>query len=58
MMDEDVKKLIRSLRESARTFERQSTHVIPAMDSFVTRHVKEIRMAADQLEHELGIGAR
>lgn len=54
MMDEDVKKLVRSLRESARTFERNTTHALPAMESFVKRHIKELRMAANELEHSIG----
>ncbi len=52
-MDEDVRKLIRNLRESATTFERQSTHVLPAIDGFIRRHIEEIRQAANQLEQDL-----
>ncbi len=56
MMDEDVRKLVRSLRESAKTFERNTTHVLPAMEGFVRRHITEIRQAADELEHGMGEG--
>ena len=56
MNDEAVRKLVQSLRESAHTFDRNETHTLPAMQSFIRRHVREIRDAADQLEHSIGEG--
>ncbi len=49
--------LARSLRESARTFSRHATHVLPAMEPFVARHIAELYRAADELErHESPCG--
>src|SRR6185369_10057520 len=42
--------LARSLRNSAATFLRYSTHTLPAMESFVQRHIGELYRAADELE--------
>lgn len=44
------KNLARNLRESASTFEKSSEYALPSMESFIRRHIKEIRCAADELE--------
>ena len=56
MNDEAVRKLVRSLRESAGTFDRHETHTLPAMHGFIRRHIREILAAADQLEYSIGEG--
>lgn len=43
------RRLIRSLRESASTFEKYATHELPAMTSFIRRHIQELKQAADFL---------
>lgn len=50
MTTDDVKKLVRSLRESAQTFEHNIVYALPAMAGFIRRHIQEIRTAADELE--------
>ena len=53
MTGEEKKKLARSLRESARTFSRNSTYTLPAMEDFIKRHIKELQEAANELDTDL-----
>ena len=53
MMDADVRKLIRSLRESLATFRHNATYAIPAMDGFIRRHQSELVKAIEVLEDHI-----
>lgn len=46
----EMANIARSLRESVRTFRRQSTHELPAMSGFISRHIDELMRAAQMLE--------
>jgi len=46
----DRQKLIKSLSESISTMQSQNLYALPAMDSFIKRHIKELQKTIEFLK--------